>query len=91
MIIARTFSEATRIGSYFCNGELRKLDWQEVPTGFSAQARSGHSYVWREEYEIFEFDLGSTFNYAEMPALIARPFMVERGPFDGIAPDETGL
>ena len=41
------------------------------------------------EYEIFEFDLGSTFNYAEMAALIApRPFMVERGHFDGVAPDE---
>ena len=38
----------------------------------------------------FEFDLGSTFNYAEMAALIApRPFMVERGHFDGVAPDET--
>ena len=44
----------------------------------------------RGEYEIFEFDLGSTFNYAEMAALIApRPFMVERGHFDGVAPDET--
>ena len=28
--------------------------------------------------------------YAEMAALIApRPFMVERGHFDGVAPDET--
>jgi hypothetical protein len=45
--------------------------------------------VWTGEYEIFEFDLGSTFNYAEMAALIApRPFMVERGHFDGVAPDE---
>jgi len=41
------------------------------------------------EYEIFEFDLGSTFNYAEMAALIApRPFMVERGHFDGVGWDE---
>jgi hypothetical protein len=41
------------------------------------------------EYEIFEFDLGRKFNYAEMAALIApRPFMVERGHFDGVAPDE---
>ena len=44
-----------------------------------------YSYVWGGEYEIFEFDLGSTFNYAEMAALIApRPFMVERGHFDGV-------
>ncbi len=48
-----------------------------------------YSYVWGGEYEIFEFDLGSTFNYAEVAALIApRPFMVERGHFDGVAPDE---
>jgi hypothetical protein len=49
-----------------------------------------YSYVWGGEYEIFEFDLGSTFNYAEMAALIApRPFMVERGHLDGVAPDES--
>ena len=49
--------------------------------------KSPYSYVWSPEYEIFEFDLGSTFNYAEMAALIApRPFMVERGHFDNVAP-----
>ena len=38
---------------------------------------------------MFEFDLGSTFNYAEMAGLIApRPFMVERGHHDGVGPDE---
>ena len=38
---------------------------------------------------MFEFDLGSTFNYAEMAALIApRPFMVERGHDDGVGIDE---
>jgi dienelactone hydrolase len=41
------------------------------------------------EYEIFEWDLGSRFNYAEMAALIApRPFMVERGHTDGVSTDE---
>ncbi len=49
-----------------------------------------YSYVWGGEYEIFEFDLGNTFNYSEMASLIApRPFMVERGHFDGVAPDES--
>ena len=49
-----------------------------------------YTYVNKGEYEIFEFNLGRTFNYAEMAALIApRPFMVERGHFDGVAPDET--
>ena len=43
------------------------------------------------EYEMFEFDLGNTFNYAEMSWLICpRPFMVERGHHDGVAPDEWG-
>lgn len=55
----------------------------------NASTRENFSYVWTGEYEIFEFNLGSTFNYAEMAALIApRPFMVERGHFDGVGTDE---
>lgn len=47
------------------------------------------SYVFKGEYEIFEFDMGETYNYAEMSAMIApRPFMVERGHHDQVAPDE---
>jgi dienelactone hydrolase len=50
---------------------------------------SPYSYLYTGEYEMVEFDLGHTFNYAEMAALIApRPFMVERGHDDGVAPDE---
>jgi dienelactone hydrolase len=56
----------------------------------NASTRSPYSYVWSGEYEIFEWDLGSTFNYAEMATLIApRPFMVERGHFDGVGSDEA--
>ena len=56
----------------------------------NASTSNPRSYVWTGEYEIFEFDLGSTFNYAEMAALIApRPFMVERGHHDGVADDWT--
>ena len=55
----------------------------------NASTRHSFSYVWTIEYEIFEFDLGSTFNYAEMAYLICpRPFMVERGHFDGVGVDE---
>ncbi len=55
----------------------------------NASTRGPYSYVWSPEYEIFEWDLGSTFNYAEMAALIApRPFMVERGHFDTVGTDE---
>jgi cephalosporin-C deacetylase-like acetyl esterase len=67
-----------------CSADFNEWVWKNAST------RSPYSYVWTGEYEIFEFDLASTFNYAEMAALIApRPFMVERGHFDGVAPDET--
>jgi dienelactone hydrolase len=50
---------------------------------------SPYSYMFTIEYEMPEFNLGSTFNYSEMAALISpRPFMVERGHHDGVAPDE---
>src|SRR5207249_7392017 len=50
---------------------------------------SPYSYLYTGEYEMVEFNLGHTFNYSEMAALIApRPFMVERGHNDGVAPDE---
>lgn len=54
----------------------------------NSTTREKYSYIWTGEYEIFEWDLGSTFNYAEMAALICpRPFMVERGHFDGVGED----
>ena len=66
-----------------CSADFNDWVWK------NASSRSPYSYVRTGEYEIFEFDLGSTFNYSEMAALIApRPFMVERGHFDGVAPDE---
>jgi dienelactone hydrolase len=47
------------------------------------------SYMYTGEYDMLEFNLGNTFNYAEMAALIApRPFMVERGHRDGVSIDE---
>ena len=67
-----------------CSADFNEWVWKNAST------QSPYSYVWTPEYEIFEFDLGSTFNYSEMAALIApRPFMVERGHFDGVAPDES--
>jgi hypothetical protein len=67
-----------------CSADFGEWVWKNAST------RSPYSYVWTGEYEIFEWDLGSTFNYAEMSALIApRPFMVERGHFDGVEPDDA--
>ena len=56
----------------------------------NASTKNPRSYTNFGEYEIFEFNLGGTFNYAEMAALIApRGFMVERGHFDGVGDDWT--
>jgi hypothetical protein len=50
---------------------------------------SNYSYVFTPEYEIFEWNMGHTANYAELSWLMTpRPFMVERGHDDGVAPDE---
>ncbi len=47
------------------------------------------SFVFHNEYEIFEFDLGNTFNYSDLANLMApRPFMAQRGHSDGVAWDE---
>ena len=47
------------------------------------------SYLFTPEYDMYEFDLAHTCNYAEMAGLIApRPFMVERGHRDGVGLDE---
>jgi hypothetical protein len=67
-----------------CSGDFN--EWVEKVSS----TRTRESYMDKGEYEIFEFDLGSTFNYAEMAALIApRPFMVERGHFDGVGTDQA--
>jgi dienelactone hydrolase len=66
-----------------CSGDFNEWIWKNVST------TSSYSYMFTGEYEMFEFDLGNTFNYAEIAGLIApRPFMVERGHRDGVAPDE---
>jgi hypothetical protein len=47
--------------------------------------RFDSGYLAHSEYEIFEFDLGNTFNYGEMAALICpRPFMVEEFHHSGL-------
>jgi dienelactone hydrolase len=66
-----------------CSGDFNEWIWKNV------RDDSGLSYLFSGEYEMFEFNLGNTFNYAEMAGLIApRPFMVERGHDDGVGVDE---
>lgn len=65
-----------------CSGDFN--DWVRKNVSIEYPA----SYLYSGEYEIFEWDLGSTFNYAEMSYLIfPRPFMVERGHHDGVGID----
>jgi dienelactone hydrolase len=69
-----------------CSADFNEWVWKTTATDPMA---SRYTYPNKGEYEIFEFNLGGTFNYAEMGALICpKPFMVERGHFDGVAPDE---
>ncbi len=66
-----------------CSADFNEWIWKNTAT------HRRYTYMFSPEYEMFEFDLGHTFNYAELAALIApRPFMVERGHHDGVAPDE---
>jgi dienelactone hydrolase len=54
-----------------------------------ASTDARYSFMFTVEWEMPYFDMGSTYNYSEMVALLApRPFMVERGHADGVAPDE---
>ena len=55
----------------------------------AAGVRELYSYPFYNTYEVFEFDLANTFGYGDLAGLVApRPFMVERGHHDGVAPDE---
>jgi dienelactone hydrolase len=63
-----------------CSGDFNEWIWKNVTTDWRS------SYMYTIEYEMPEFNLGQTFNYAEMAYLIfPRPFMVERGHRDGVA------
>lgn len=65
-----------------CSSDFSNWIWRTVSNRFDS------GYLAHSEYEIFEFDLGSTFNYGEMAALICpRPFMVERFHRHGLVAD----
>lgn len=66
-----------------CSADFNEWVWKNTSVNWRS------TYLYTGEYEIFEWDLGHTFNYAEMAALICpRPFMVERGHRDGVGIDE---
>jgi dienelactone hydrolase len=66
-----------------CSADFTEWVWKNTLVD------SPYSYLYTGEYEMPEFNLANTFNYAEMAALIApRSFMVERGHDDPVSPDE---
>ena len=66
-----------------CSADFNEWIWKNATTSWPG------GYPFTKEWEMPEFDLGSTFGYAEMAAMIApRPFMVERGHDDGVGTDE---
>ena len=66
-----------------CSGDFNQWIWKNVTVEWP------NSYMFTGEYEMPEFGLGTSFNYAEMAYLIfPRPFMVERGHRDAVGLDE---
>jgi dienelactone hydrolase len=66
-----------------CSADYNEWIWKNV------DASAPYSYLHTVEYDMVEWNLGNTFNYAEMSWLIfPRPFMVERGHDDGVSCDE---
>ncbi len=66
-----------------CSADYNEWIWKNV------DAAAPYSYLHTVEYDMVEWNLAPTFNYAEMSWLIfPRPFMVERGHDDGVSCDE---
>lgn len=66
-----------------CSADFNEWVWKNTST------TDRYSYLFTQEYDMLEFDFANVINYAELATLMApRPFMVERGHSDGVAPDE---
>ena len=66
-----------------CSADFNEWVWKNT------SVVSEYSYLLTREYDMLEFDFANVVNYAELANLMApRPFMVERGHHDGVAPDE---
>jgi dienelactone hydrolase len=66
-----------------CSADFNEWVWK------TTSVDSRYSYMFTQEYDMLEFDLANVANYSDLANLMApRPFMVERGHDDGVAPDE---
>ena len=66
-----------------CSADFNEWVWKNTST------TDRYSYLFTQEYDMLEFNFANVVNYGELAMLMApRPFMVERGHSDGVAPDE---
>ncbi len=66
-----------------CSGDFNEWVWK------TTRVDSSYSYMLTQEYDMLEFDFANVVNYSDLADLMApRPFMVERGHLDPVAPDE---
>ncbi|MBI4877568.1 MAG: hypothetical protein HY822_23300 [Acidobacteria bacterium] len=66
-----------------CSADFNEWVWK------TTSVESRYSYMITQEYDMYEWNFANTINYGELAILMApRPFMVERGHDDGVAPDE---
>jgi hypothetical protein len=66
-----------------CSADFNEWVWK------TTSVESRYSYMLTKEYDMLEFDFANVVNYSDLANLMApRPFMVERGHEDGVAPDE---
>jgi dienelactone hydrolase len=66
-----------------CSADFNEWVWK------TTSVEDRYSYMFTQEYDMYEWNFANVVNYGELAALMApRPFMVERGHDDGVAPDE---
>jgi len=66
-----------------CSADFNEWVWK------TTSSDSRYSYMLTQEYDMLEFDFANVTNYSDLANLMApRPFMVERGHDDNVAPDE---
>jgi dienelactone hydrolase len=66
-----------------CSADFNEWVWK------TTSVDSVYSYMLTPEYDMLEFDFANVVNYSDLAKLMApRPFMVERGHNDMVAPDE---
>jgi dienelactone hydrolase len=103
-LATQPFVDATRIGFYglsyggktamripplldkyalsICSGDFNEWIWK------TSRTDAPFTYCFTKEYDVYEFNLGNTFNHSDTANLMTpRPFMVERGHYDGVSFD----